>query len=133
MLLPVAALSIATASAAPVPSETPPGPQKTPPPGSSTRGADIYEAKCGACHSLDVNRIGPKHRDVFGRKSGTVAGFDYSPALKKLNVVWNDRTLDSWLQNPTAMAPGTTMGYRLTIAQERADVITFLRLLQHKQ
>src|SRR6185369_15653367 len=91
------ALVIATASAAPVPPQAPPLPQKTPPPGNSIRGADIYEAKCGACHSLDANRIGPKHRDVFGRKSGVVPDFHYSEALKKLNVVWNAQTLDRWL------------------------------------
>jgi cytochrome c len=107
--------------------QPPPVPQKTPPPGSPVRGADIYEAKCGACHSLDANRIGPKHRDVFGRKSASVPGFHYSEALKKLNVVWNAQTLDRWLQNPTAMARGTAMGYRLGSAQERADVIAYLK------
>jgi cytochrome c len=76
---------------------------------------------------LDANRIGPKHRGVFGRKSGTVPGFHYSAALKKLNVVWNAQTLDRWLQNPAAMARGTAMGYRLTVAQERADVIAYLK------
>jgi cytochrome c len=133
VLQPFAALIIATAPAAPVSPVTPLVPQKTPPPGSSVRGADIYEAKCGACHSMDANRIGPKHRGVFGRKSGIVPGFSYSPALKKLNVVWNAQTLDRWLQNPTAMARGTTMGYRLSVAQDRADVIAFLRMQSLQQ
>jgi len=101
--------------------------QKAPPPGNPVRGADIYEAKCGACHSLDANRIGPKHRGIFGRKSGAVPGFRYSAALKKLDVVWDAQTLDRWLRNPTAMAPGTAMGYRLAVAQERADVIAYLK------
>ncbi len=102
-------------------------PETNLPPGSPSRGADLYEAKCGACHSLDANRIGPKHRGVFGRKAGAVPGFQYSPALKKLGVVWNAQTLDRWLQNPTAMAPGTAMGFRLSSAQERADVIAYLK------
>jgi cytochrome c len=121
-----ASLILATASAAPASPQPPPVPQKTPPPGNSTRGAAIYEAKCGACHSLDANRIGPKHRGIFGRRSGTVPDFHYSTALKKLNVVWNAQTLDRWLRNPAAMARGTAMGYRLTEAQERADVIAYL-------
>ena len=104
-----------------------PAPQKSPLPGSTSRGAEIYEAKCGACHSLDHNRVGPKHRDVFGRKSASVPDFHYSPALKKLNVMWNASTLDRWLQNPTGMAPGTAMGFRLSNAQERSDVIAYLR------
>jgi len=102
-------------------------PQSPPPSGSTSRGAEIYENKCGACHSLDQNRIGPKHRGVFGRRSASVPDFSYTPALKKLNVVWNTATLDRWLQNPTAMAPGTAMGFRLASAQERADVIAYLK------
>lgn len=104
-----------------------PAPQNAPPPGSPSRGAEIYEAKCGACHSLDFNRIGPKHRGVFGRKAAGVTDFHYSAALKKLAVTWNAQTLDRWLQNPTAMAPGTAMGFRLSVPQERADVIAYLR------
>jgi cytochrome c len=120
-------LAITTASAAPVLPHAPAGPQRTPPPGNSIRGADIYEAKCSACHSLDANRIGPKHRGVFGRKSGGVRDFHYSLALGRLDVVWGVETLDRWLKNPTAMAPGTTMGYRLAGAQDRADVIAYLK------
>jgi cytochrome c len=101
-------------------------------PASTTRGAEVYEAKCGACHSLDANRIGPKHRGVFGRKAGIVSGFRYSPALKALKIVWNAQTLDRWLRNPTAMAPGTAMGFRLSDAQERADVIAYLKQQSQK-
>jgi cytochrome c len=117
-----AALAFSAAHAA-----APPAPQSPPPSGSTSRGAEIYENKCGACHSLDQNRIGPKHRGVYGRKSASVPDFSYTPALKKLNVVWNAATLDRWLQNPTAMAPGTAMGFRLTSAQDRADVIAYLK------
>jgi cytochrome c len=101
--------------------------RENPPPGDPSRGADIYEAKCGACHSLDANRVGPKHRGIFGRMAGTVPDFRYSRALKSLRIVWNAQTLDRWLQNPTAMAPGTAMGVRLSSAQDRADVIAYLR------
>ena len=124
VLIAFAALAIATASATPASSQAS-VPQKFPTPGSS--GEDVYEAKCGACHSLGASRIGPKHRGVFGRKSASVPGFHYSAALKKLKVVWNAQTLDRWLQNPAAMAPGTAMGYRLTVPQERADVIAYLK------
>ena len=127
VLITFAALSIVTASAATAHPQPPAVPQRTPLPGNASRGADLYEAKCGACHSLDSNRIGPKHRGVFGRKSATVPGFHYTAALRKLNVVWNRQTIDRWLQSPTAMAPGTAMGYRLTVPQERADVIAYLK------
>lgn len=99
-------------------------------PGNAKNGAQVYQDKCGACHSLDANRIGPKHRGVFGRKAGSVPDFSYSTALKKSGIVWNAQTLDRWLQGPTLMVPGTAMGFHLTSAQERADVIAYLRL-QH--
>ncbi len=133
VLISFAVLVVATASAAAASPQPTAVPQRDLLPGNVSRGADIYEAKCGACHSLDSNRIGPKHRGVFGRESGVVPGFQYTAALKKLNVVWNAQTLDRWLQNPTAMAPGTAMGYRLTAPQDRADVIAYLKQQSHHQ
>jgi len=96
-------------------------------PGDARRGAVLYQAKCGACHSLDANRVGPAHRGVFGRRVGMVPGFNYSPALKKSGLVWNPANLDRWLSNPVAMVPGTRMGIRVPSAQERADIIVYLR------
>ncbi|MCA8896406.1 MAG: c-type cytochrome [Amphiplicatus sp.] len=95
--------------------------------GDAQRGETLYQRRCGACHSIDQNRIGPKHQNTFGSKAGAVEGFAYSKALKELDVVWNEATLDEWLQNPGAMAPGTRMGFRLTDEQERADIIAYLR------
>lgn len=96
-------------------------------PGDPHRGAAIYEARCSACHSLDANRIGPSHRGVFGRRSGTVANFTYSRALKASGVVWTAANLDIWLSGPTKMVPGAAMGVRVSSPQERADIIAYLR------
>lgn len=120
----VAMLSISAAPSSPAPSVHSPA---SPPSASASRGAEIYEAKCGACHSLDQNRIGPKHRGVFGRKAGVVPDFHYTDALKKSGIVWNEKTLDTWLQSPVKMVPGTGMGFQLRDAQERADVIAYLK------
>lgn len=128
----IALIPLVTLAVAAAPASRPSSPRvavlrDNPPLGSPTRGADIYETKCGACHSLDANRVGPKHRGVFGRKAGGVEGFHYSTALKNSHIVWGDQTLDRWLQNPTAVVPGTAMGFRLSSAQDRADVIAYLR------
>jgi cytochrome c len=128
LALPVAAAALAFGVAAaplsPAPSAHAPA---TLPPGNASRGAEVYEAKCGACHSLDANRIGPKHRGVFGRKAGSVADFHYTPELKKSGIVWTAQNLDTWLQSPVKMVPGTAMGFQLRDAQERADVIAYLQ------
>jgi cytochrome c len=94
--------------------------------GDAAHGAKVYQ-DCMICHSLDKNEIGPMHRDVFGRKAGSVAGYDYSIALKASNIVWNDTTLDKWLTDPQALVPGTKMTFSVDDAQDRADVIAFLK------
>lgn len=95
--------------------------------GDARRGQRVYEARCIACHSLDVNRVGPKHSGVFGRRAGTVEGYSYSKAVKQSGVVWNHATLDTWLANPGQFIPGSKMGFRLSRPQDRADVIAYLK------
>lgn len=95
--------------------------------GDPTKGETLYESRCGGCHSLDDNRVGPMHRGVFGRKAGTVANYNYSSAVKKSKLVWDERLLDQWLTNPEKLIPGQKMGYQLSDAGERSDVIAYLR------
>lgn len=91
------------------------------------RGQEIYESRCEGCHSLDANRIGPMHRGVFGRRAGTVPGYNYSDAVRRSNVVWNEKTLDRWLADPEPFIRGQKMGYRVEAAEDRADLIAFLK------
>jgi cytochrome c len=94
--------------------------------GDVARGAKVYE-DCQLCHALDKNEIGPMHRGVFGAKAGSVASYTYSAALKASNIVWDEKTLDRWLTDPGAMVPGTKMVFSVDSAQDRADVIEFLK------
>jgi cytochrome c len=91
------------------------------------RGKQLYESRCIGCHSLDENRAGPAHRGVFGRKAGSAKGYDYSDALKKSKVIWNERTLDRWLANPEALIPGQKMGFTVPEQRDRADLIEYLQ------
>ncbi len=93
-------------------------------------GMQIYQAKCSACHSVDESRVGPAHISVFGRRAGKAADYEYSEALAKSKVVWNKTTLNAWLTDPEKVIPGQRMGYRLSVAQERADVIAYLATLK---
>jgi cytochrome c len=94
--------------------------------GDPLHGKAIYESRCMACHSLDHSRIGPAHRGVFGRHVARVADFDYSPALRGSNIIWNAHTLDRWLTDPEAFIPGQKMGFSVPDPKDRADVIAFL-------
>ena len=94
--------------------------------GDAARGETLYEA-CQDCHSLDKNDVGPRHRGVFGRKAASLPDYDYSDALKSANIVWNEETLDKWLTDPQAVAPGAKMFFHLDSPQDRADVIAYLK------
>jgi cytochrome c len=94
--------------------------------GDPARGETLYEA-CQDCHSLDKNDVGPRHRGVFGRKAASLPDYDYSDALKSANIVWSEETLDKWLTDPQAVAPGAKMFFHLDNPQDRADVIAYLK------
>lgn len=97
------------------------------PAGNAVRGEALYE-RCFACHSLETDRAGPRHCGLLGRRAGSVPGFDYSPAMRASGIVWSADTLDRFLAAPTAVVPGTSMGYAgIASAQERADLIAYLR------
>lgn len=92
----------------------------------SQHGEKLYEARCGGCHSLDKNRIGPQHRGVVGRKVATVPGYRYSKALAAKSFIWDEALLDTWLAGPAKLVPGTTMGFRVADAKDRKDIIAYL-------
>ena len=94
--------------------------------GDPANGERIY-GRCLACHALQYDRTGPRHCGLFGRKAGSVPGFDYSEAMKRSGIVWNAATLGRFLANPLGAVPGTTMGYAgIADARERADLIAYL-------
>lgn len=101
----------------------------TPLDGDPVHGKARYQA-CAACHSIDDNDLGPKHRGVVGRRAGTVPDYNYSPALKNSGLTWDEATLDRWLSNPSELVPGAKMFFKLDDPQARADVIAYLKELK---
>ena len=96
-----------------------------PPHGDAVRGATVYQV-CSACHSLDEDDVGPRHRGVVGRIAGSVPDYRYSAALKRSGLVWDAANLDRWLTDPQSLVPGTKMFFAMPNAQDRADVIAYL-------
>jgi cytochrome c len=115
-----AVMAAAGATAAPVTS---------PVHGDPAHGKSLYQA-CQACHSIDDNDLGPRHRGVVGRRAGSVVDYNYSPALKNSGLAWDPATLDRWLSNPSALVPGTKMYFTVPDAQARADIIAYLAELK---
>ena len=90
-------------------------------------------AQCQACHSTEAgkNLVGPSLAGVYGRKAGSIAGFGYTAAFKKLDLSWDEASLDKWLTNPAAMAPGTMMAFPgIADAARRKAVIDYLKTLK---
>jgi cytochrome c len=104
-------------------------PAQAPRGGDPVHGKALYQS-CAACHSIDENDLGPKHRGVVGRRAGSIEDYTYSPALKNSGLTWDKTTLDQWLTNPSALVPGTKMYFKIDDPQKRADIIAYLEQLK---
>jgi cytochrome c len=93
----------------------------------AVRGKALFEKRCTGCHALTQNHEGPQLQGVYGRTSGAVAGFAYSAALKKANIVWDQTSLDKWLTDPDAFITGNDMDFLVSRPQERRDLISYLK------
>jgi len=69
-------------------------------------------ANCAACHTIEkgaTNGAGPNLFGIVGKAAGAVTGFAYSDALKSSGITWTVANLDSYIADPSAKIPGTTM------------------------
>jgi cytochrome c len=95
--------------------------------GDADRGKQLFEKRCTGCHSLDQDKEGPRLRNVFGRTAGSISTFKYSDALKSAHVTWDDVSLDKWLTDTESLVPDNDMSFHVPKADERADIIRFLK------
>ncbi len=89
--------------------------------------------KCAACHNFKEgqgNKVGPELYGVVGRDTATFAGFNYSQAMKDHGGNWDALALNTYLTNPKAEVPGTSMAFAgLPKAEDRANLIAYLNSL----
>lgn len=118
-LTPAAAYAQAAKPAAPAAAASP-----------TAAGAKVF-AQCRACHTIakgGKNLVGPNLHGVVGRKAGTLAGFNYSPAMKAYGKVWDDKTLDAYLTAPQQVVKGTRMAFvGIKNPEQRKAVIAFIK------
>ena len=97
--------------------------------GDGVKGKEVFQRRCGGCHSLDRSMEGPRLRGVYGRRSGSARDFQYSESLKKAKITWNDEALDKWLTDTEALVPDNDMSFRVQSLEERRDIIAYLKTL----
>jgi cytochrome c len=93
-------------------------------------GAEIFRA-CVACHTLkpdEGQKAGPTLWHIFGRRIATLPGYNFSPALKKLDIVWSKETVARLFEiGPAHYTPGTKMPEQTIGAEEdRKALVDFL-------
>ena len=93
-------------------------------------GAEVFRA-CVACHTLspdEGNRAGPTLAGIFGRRIATLPGYNFSDALKKLDIVWTPETVAKLFEvGPMTYTPGTKMPeQRIGSEQDRKALTDFL-------
>jgi cytochrome c len=93
-------------------------------------GAEIFRA-CVACHTLkddETNKAGPTLAGIFGRRIATLPGYNFSPALRQLDIVWTPETVSKLFElGPTVYTPGTKMPeQKIRSAQDRKALVDFL-------
>lgn len=95
---------------------------------ASTR-PDAY-AQCAACHAVvkgAPHGLGPNLWGIAGTKAGAIPDYGFSPALKASGLVWDEATLDKWLENPRALVPGTKMSFAgISDPAQRKELVSWL-------
>ena len=93
-------------------------------------GADVFRA-CVACHTLkpdEGQKAGPTLWHVFGRRIASLPGYNFSPALKKLDIVWSKETIAKLFEiGPAHYTPGTKMPEQTIGAEaDRKALVDFI-------
>lgn len=98
---------------------------------AAAAGKALFAANCAACHSVVVgqNSFGPNLHGVFDRRAGTYPGFSFTPALVNSHLTWNAANLDAFFAAPSTKVPGTAMSISVGSAQDRANLIAYLKTL----
>jgi cytochrome c len=100
-------------------------------PGAGAPSGEAVFRKCAICHRIGAaegNAIGPNLHNVVGRKAGSLADFNYSPAMRATRFAWDEKKLDAFLTAPQRFVPGTKMTFSgLPDTASRKAVIGYLK------
>src|SRR4030081_722484 len=91
---------------------------------------ELVFKQCNICHQVGENarnEVGPILNGIIGKKAGTAPDYEYSPAFKKVSLVWDDSSLKEYIKDPKSLFPGTKMGFAgLKDERKIADLLAYL-------
>ncbi|MFM7027248.1 MAG: c-type cytochrome [Chakrabartia sp.] len=100
---------------------------------TQTASADVRPdafGQCAACHAVAKGAphgLGPNLWGIAGTKAGDIKDYEFSPALKASGLVWDEATLDKWIENPRALVPGTKMSFMgISDPATRKELVSWL-------
>ena len=98
--------------------------------GDPAAGEKVFQV-CRACHQVGETAkdvVGPELNGLFGRHSGSVAGYNYSDANKNSGITWDETVFREYIKAPRVKIPGTKMAFiGLKDDQKITDLIAFLK------
>lgn len=110
-------------------------PTASAPPSPEDAGKRAFR-ECAVCHAVgapgskeaEMRLIGPNLYGVVGRKAASIEDFVYSPAMQKSGLVWDEATLDRYIEKPMEVVPGNRMSFvGEPEAEKRAAIVAYLK------
>jgi cytochrome c len=101
--------------------------------GDPEKGRSLFTQSCSGCHSvgrtLAGGEIGPNLEGVYGRKVGSLEGYNYSKVMAPAkNQLWDRVTINLFISDAARYFPGTTMtAPPVGNSQDRRDIVGFLK------
>ena len=95
-----------------------------------SKGRYFFIVRCLGCHAFKCNKEGPRLGGLFGRKAASVEDYGhYSQDLKNSGIVWTEKSLDAWFEDPAKFAPTSVMADngKIEDAVQRQHLIAFLK------
>ena len=90
--------------------------------------------KCASCHQVGPNAksgFGPHLTAIIGRPAAAAKDYNYSDAMKKSGLVWNEKNLTAFIKSPSDTVPGTKMRFwGISNEKQIADMLAYLRSMQ---
>lgn len=89
--------------------------------------------QCRVCHQIGEtarNGVGPQLNGILSgaRKAATAEGYNYSPAFKALDKLWDEENFKIYIKDPRGVTPGTKMTFPgLKDETQIGNLVVFLK------